>query len=160
MKRKALALPEYLYSPDQLVAVAGELESYATVLGQATRSKKAGELPELSAAAAAALELIPAAERNTESSVDELRQRLEALAAEAPRVTVVLAALASSKLKQEFVAWFRKNVRPDILVTFRANPDIAGGIVVRGMSRVYDDSFRTALLAHPENLVKGFDGVR
>ncbi|HEX7259960.1 MAG TPA: hypothetical protein VF272_03445 [Candidatus Saccharimonadia bacterium] len=151
-------LPEEVYSVDQILAVSEELHSYSVYLAAQRVQGVAGEPFILSSRAEAAVKRIPEDQR-TDAGIEAYRLQLEGLATTAPAVTLVLAAQAKAGLKQELVNWLRTNVHPDLLVNFRANPNIAGGIVIRTINHVYDCSFRQALLAHPEKFTKALDRV-
>ncbi len=156
MASKALALPASLYSSDRLLEVAEELHHYATALAHPRRGTAAEPL---SPATTDLLAILPAAKRDQSVQVEGLRQALEAFITTAPVVTLTLAALPSTVLKEELVAWLREEVRPNVLVNFQVNPDIAGGMVIRAGSHVYDCSFRTALLAEPARFTKELEHV-
>jgi hypothetical protein len=151
-----LKLPRSLYSVDQALAVAEELHQYSRGLGQRGHGKAS---PPLSREATALLQELPAAQRDQAAAVESLREELERLAAQAAVVTLVVAASPSAALKQELTEWLRTNVRPILLVNFHVNPEIAGGMVIRSTNRIYDCSFRAALMAHPERFTKVLDRV-
>ncbi len=145
--------PNGVYSVDQILAISEELHAYANELAAQRHGSPAGGPISLSPRAEAVLELLPQDKRD-DASVEQWRMELEKLANTAPTVTLVLAAAATPGLKQELVGWLRENVHPYLLVNFRVNPDIVGGIVIRSVNHVYDCSFRKALLAHPENFTR------
>ena len=149
-------LPPSLYSADQALAVAEELHQYGRRLG---RSAPKRSDTELSPEASALLATLPAAEREQTAAVEALREELEQLAATAAVVTLVVAAPPSAALKQELTGWLRTNVRPKLLVNFHVDPEIAGGIVIRGTNRLYDCSFRSALMAHQADFTKVLERV-
>jgi hypothetical protein len=151
-------LPEEVYSVDQILAVSEELHSYSVYLTAKRVQGAKAEPFNLSSRAEAAVALIPQ-EQQTDAGIEAYRLELEHLATTAPAVTLVLAAQAKPGLKQELVNWLRTNVHPDLLVNFRANPNIAGGVVIRTISHVYDCSFRQALLAHPEKFTEALERV-
>lgn len=138
-------LPDNLYSVDQVLAVAEELHQYGRQLAQ--KGPKTGD-QELSAEATGMLATLPAGERDEGSKIEELREGLEQVAASAAVITLVLAAPPSAQLKQELTKWLRTNVRPQLLVNFHVDPEIAGGIVIRSTNRIFDNSFRSALMAN------------
>jgi len=81
------------------------------------------------------------------ASLDELITDMEAFATSAPRMVITLAAPAPGDLKRQLVDWCRRNVAPDVLVDFRFNSSLLGGLVVSYGSHVYDWSFRRQILA-------------
>ena len=58
-----------------------------------------------------------------------------------------MAGPAPAQLKQKIVEWCRKNIDGDILVDFRFNATLLGGMVVKWGSHVYDWSFKRQLMA-------------
>lgn len=157
MASKALALPVSLYSTDRLLEVAEELHNHATELAQLHQQPT--EHAPLSPAAIELLADLPRTKQTQYAQVEGLRQALETFMVTAPVVTLTLAASPGTKLKEELVTWLRTEIRANVLVNFHVNPDIAGGVVIRAGSRIYDCSFRTALLAQPGRFTKGLDHV-
>jgi F0F1-type ATP synthase delta subunit len=155
-----MVLPASLHDSDQLLAVAEELHHLAVKLGQARRHGPKAATEELSPPAVAALDLVPEASRADDAAIERLRVQLEHMATAAPVVTLVLAGAASSRLKQELVGWLRQNVHAGLLVNFRVNPDIAGGVVIRTTNHVYDCSFRRPLLANAHKFTEVLERVR
>lgn len=79
-------------------------------------------------------------------SFDQLIDALEDYAKKAPTLTITLAAPATTGFKKSLVAWCRENIAPDVLIHFEFNSTLLGGMVVRFGSRVFDWSFRSAIL--------------
>ncbi|HUC20299.1 MAG TPA: hypothetical protein VMR98_02270, partial [Candidatus Polarisedimenticolaceae bacterium] len=136
-------LPAEIYSVDRILAVSEELHSYSVYLSASRVQGVKAEAFDLSSRAEAVVNLIPEDQRTAEG-IEAYRLQLEGLATTAPAVTLILAAQAKPGLKQELVNWLRANIHPGLLVNFRANPNIAGGIVIRTINHVYDCSFRQA----------------
>lgn len=153
MKAKT-ALPDELYSADQLLAVAEELHQFGIHM-----AKTGSKTEPLSPLAETAFSMISAPERNKPEAVENLRAQLEQMAATAPAITLTLAASPPRTLRNELVRWLRQSIRPDILVNIHVNPDIAGGVVIRSTNRIYDCSFRSALLAHADQFGKVLERV-
>ena len=149
------ALPASVYSPDHLRFVVEELERYVSTLLTLNRGGQGVTLPELSpeslAVIAAGLE---PAQASDAQAIMRLTVDLAHKLNTAVTMAVTLAALAPHALKEEMVAWLRENVSPDILVEFHVDPDIAGGMVLRSLNRVYDDSFRVHLLEKPRRFTE------
>lgn len=149
------ALPTEVYSPDHLRFCIEELTLYAAEVGKALRSKK--PIPEgpVSAESTALLNLLPASSKQTlQVQLQELVADLEQLEQRAAVVHITLVAPAPYRLKQELVGWVRQNLNPLALVSFHANPDIAGGMVVRVGNVMIDESFRNRVLAKPERFTE------
>ncbi len=129
-----------------------EVREYARWFSQAAIKQRvnAGQTAETPAITPAATELIlqwaPKEQLNSKR-LDELIAALEALKETAPSMTITLAAQAPGDLKKTLVGWCRQNISPDILVSFKFNATILGGMVVRFGSHVFDWSFRRQILA-------------
>jgi hypothetical protein len=112
--------------------------------------KHASEMPTLSTATT---ELLCAwGDKNplNQQSLDEIIEALKEFSQTAPSITFTLAAPPTNSLKITLTTWCRENIAPNILVTFKFNATILGGMVVRFGSRVFDWSFRRQLLANRE----------
>jgi len=82
----------------------------------------------------------------TQTAIDGLVKALEDYKKSAPSVTITLAAVPSGEVKVRLVAWCRKNLAENVLVSFRLNRNILGGLVVAYGSHIHDWSFRRKLL--------------
>ncbi|HSE61421.1 MAG TPA: F0F1 ATP synthase subunit delta [Candidatus Saccharimonadales bacterium] len=85
-----------------------------------------------------------------QKSLDALIETLATFKASAQTMTITLAAPAPNDLKERLVEWCRKNIAPEVLVTFKFNATLLGGMVVRYGSHVFDWSFRRDILAARE----------
>lgn len=150
-------LPDSLYSVDQVLAVAEELHQYGQQIGRSVHRK--APVVELSTEATAVLETLPAGQRDQSAAIEALRGGLEQLATTAAVITLVVAAPPSAQLKQELTGWLRANVRPKLLVNFHVDPEIAGGLVIRSTNHIFDDSFRSALIANQAKFTQVLDRV-
>lgn len=146
-----LQLPNSISSRQDLKSLVLELRGLARWLSQSATKQKfsksaAIEQPELSPAAQ---ELISrqAGKQIGQADLEKLIKALEGYAASAPYATITLAAPAPGALKKELVDWFRRNVRPEMLVDFKFNSTMLGGMVVSYGSHVYDWSFKRQILA-------------
>ncbi len=148
-----LKLPPEIVTRQDLKAAIAELKSQAKWLSQATIKKQvigseAPASPSLSQAAQDLTSQWHNGQAITQKSLDELVAELNDFAAKATYVNITLAAPPPNSLKQEMVAWFRKNVRTDLLVDFSFNATMLGGMVVRCGSHVFDWSFKRQILAN------------
>lgn len=84
----------------------------------------------------------------TQAMLDKLIEDLQELETAMPRIVVTLAAMPGNKLKASIVEWCRKNIDPALLVDFRFNATILGGMVVQYGSHVYDWSWRRQILSN------------
>lgn len=141
-------LPDSIYSPDHVRACIDELEHYAAILTKRARGGRS-VLPELSPAAKALLAEMKGADASRADVITALAAELSRHLEAAPKVTLVVAAPPSRGLKRELVDWWRAETVREVMVEFEVNPDIAGGVVVRTASKLFDYSFRTKLLADP-----------
>ncbi len=144
-------LPSGIYSPSDLAALILEIRAYATWFGQYVNAQRVGsrlaaEQPELSSIANDVIREYAKLSPITAARLDEIIATLEHAATHATVITITLAAPATTDVKQQLTAWCRQELSPAVLVAFRFNAHILGGMVVRAGSRVYDWSFRTKLM--------------
>lgn len=146
-----LSLPNTIASPQDLASLLSEVKEYAKWFSHASiKQKVAGSAPanppELSVAAN---ELIRGWSQNNpldRESFDKLVNGLESYTKSSPLITFTLAGPVSGELKKKLVGWCRENIAPNILVTFRFNATLLGGMVVQLGSSVFDWSFKRQIL--------------
>ena len=146
-----LNLPSEVISPEDLKSIALEVRQYAKWYSQySVKAKvttiKSAPPPAVSTVASNLIDLW-ASDHPTQKSLDELIASLENLAKDSPRVTITLAGPAPLSLKTTMVEWCRANIANNILVSFKYNSTLLGGMVVQHGSHVYDWSFRRRILA-------------
>jgi hypothetical protein len=149
-------LQNSVFSPQELKAIIMEVRRYSRWFAQnnvKTRvtGKAATEPLTISEQAAILIRELAAAQQLNQRALDGLISELEELEARLPRIVITLAALPGNSLKRAIVQWCRKNIAPDILVDFRFNATILGGMVVQYGSHVHDWSFRRQILAARSN---------
>lgn len=149
----ALKLPIEVVSPQDLTSLLIELRSLDTWLAhESIKQKVAGSTianpPIMSPAASSILNASKGSGGITRKLIESLVASLEDYSKQAPSMTITLAAPANNKLKQSLVAWCRANITDDILVTFRFNSTLLGGMVVRYKSQIFDWSLKRQLLAN------------
>lgn len=148
----SLKLSEDIATRQDLQTVTLEVKNYAAwaehaaVKKQVTKAAKS-DPPAISAAAAGMINQWQAGKDTAGQSLDGLIKSLEDFAAAAPHATITLAAPAPAKLKHDIVGWFRTAVRPDMLVDFKFDSTMLGGMMVACGSRVFDWSFKRQILA-------------
>lgn len=147
----SFTMPDSVASPQDLSALVFEVRDYARwyeheFVKQKTGAKKQTPQPELSAIASDVIRGWAAAEPLSQTSLDHLITILESYGKTAPVMTITLAAPAPVKLRSDLTAWARANLAPNILISFRFNSTILGGMVVRYGSRIYDWSFRRQIM--------------
>jgi hypothetical protein len=141
-------LPSNLSSRQDLTAAILELKAYTKwYLLDSNQKRVSGQSSfEEPAISEASRELLVGWQA-TKKNLDELIAELEEFKASAPHITVTLAAPAPSSLRKSIIEWCRANLNPNILVDFRFNSTMLGGMVVAYGSHVYDWSFRKQILA-------------
>ena len=147
-----LLLPDELSSRQDLRALILEIRGYTRWFNQAVVKShlSGGQSQAAPAVSSAALSLIKrwhGEQAISPKSLDGLIIALEDYAAMAPTITITLAAAPPNELKKTLIVWCRKNIRPDILVDFRFNSTMLGGMVVAFGSHVYDWSFKRQIMA-------------
>lgn len=144
-----LNLPDSVSSLQDLNALILELRDYKRWFAHAAIKKqvhagRTGGAPELSKAAQ---QLLTAEKATATTQIDELIHSLERYVHSAPSLTITLAAPPTAGIKESLVVWCRKNISPNILVSFQFNSTLLGGMVIRYGSHIFDWSFRRQILA-------------
>jgi hypothetical protein len=154
-------LPNTIASSQDLAALLSEIKVYATWFShESIKQKVAGsrglQPPELSITANELIRAWGKEKALSRESFDSLVASLERYSKSSPSITFTLAAPPSGELKKTLVSWCRDNIAPNILVTFRFNATILGGMVVQRGSSIFDWSFKRQILnnrqAFPEVL--------
>jgi hypothetical protein len=90
----------------------------------------------------------------SKQSLDQLIAELAATANTAPSITLTLVAPAPSSVQSALVSWVRTNLNQAMLVEFRWNASILGGIIARTDTTLYDWSYRAKLLGSRDRLIE------
>jgi len=148
----ALQLPNNVSSLQDLTDLTLEVRDYARWFLQSSIQQKVSahhqdNMPDISPTAKELLHVWGSQKSFNQQSLDELIAALEDFKNTAPSITITLAAPAPGDLRQTLVGWCREQLAPNMLVTFRFNSTILGGMVVRYGSRIFDWSFRRRILA-------------
>ncbi len=151
-----LTLPASVASAQDLSAVVNDVHTYAKwasreLIKQKVSGKSTGPQPELSSDASAIIRAWSGGKALTQTSIDGLVKALEEYKKTAPSITITLAAVPSGEVKTKLVAWCRKEIDQNVLVSFRLNRNILGGMVVAYGSHIHDWSFRRKLLEAPKS---------
>lgn len=146
-----LIIPDSVASAQDLGVILGEVKSYSAwasreLIKQKVAGKSAGPQPAMSEESARIIRDWSEGKPMTQVMIDGLVAALESHKKSAPSVTITLAAVPSGEVKSKLVAWCRKELNPSILVSFRLNRNILGGMVVAYGSHIHDWSFRRKLL--------------
>lgn len=145
-------LPASIVSPQDLTMTIREIQDYVAWATHETIKNRVGSKatltpqPELGAAAT---ELVGAWSKSKGTSADSYRQLIEVLeriAKSAPTLTITLAGPAPQHVKEHLVAWCREHLSENILVSFKFNRTLLGGMVVRAGSHIYDWSLHRKLM--------------
>lgn len=147
------SLPPTICSMSDLTSLLLEVRTYAKWYGQVINASKVNvkftePQPELSETTAAMIRDHAKQTPLSPASLDQLISELETIAAQAPTITITLAAPAPAEVKKILVAWCRSNLHPTMLVSLRFNSTILGGMVVRSRSQIYDWSWKRALMSN------------
>jgi hypothetical protein len=148
----ALQMPNSVSSMEDVTALALEVRDYARWFSHAVVKMHVNgtQIPKPPVVSPATSELIHdwgTKQPLNQKSLDNLITALEDFKLHAATMTITLAAPAGGDLKQQLVGWCRQNISADVLVNFRFNATLLGGMVVRLGSHVFDWSFRRQILA-------------
>lgn len=145
-----LTIPDSVASAQDLTAVLNDVHAYAKwaareLIKQKVSGKSAGAQPTVSAEAAQIIRDWSGGKAMSQASIDGLVKALEDYKKSAPTITITLAAVPSGEVRTKLVAWCRKELAAGVLVSFRLNRNILGGMVVAYGSHIHDWSFRRKL---------------
>lgn len=93
------------------------------------------------------------------TDVDQLISQLEKYLDQCLKIRITLASLPNLTIKKSLVNWCRENISEDILIDFRFNRYILGGMVINFKSHTYDLSFREKIIARQDKLREVIQGV-
>jgi len=147
----SLKLDNSISSPQDLKAMVLEVKTYAKWYNSSSiKLRVNGSTPEnqpvLSNQTVALIKSWAADKPLTQDRLDELLEELSEFEKSCPLITVTLAAMPSGELKHKMVDWCRAQIAPNVLVDFRFNSTLLGGMVVKYGSRIYDWSFRRQII--------------
>lgn len=154
-------LPPSVISQQDLAALTQEIRQYTVwyshnSIKQRVNAKKGTPAPDLSPAALELIRSVSNKKLLTQSILDNLLTYLERLQKNSHHMTITLAAAPSVSTKQTLTTWCRDNISDQLLVTFKFNSQILGGMIIQYGSHMYDLSFRRKILentaAFPEVL--------
>jgi len=144
-------IPDSVASAQDLTGVLNDVQAYAKwasreLIKQKVAGKSAGAQPAVSLEATAIIRDWSGGKPMSQTSIDGLLKALEEYKKSAPTITITLAAIPSGEVKAKLVAWCRKELAAGVLVSFRLNRNILGGMVVAYGSHIHDWSFRRKLI--------------
>ncbi len=146
-----IKLPSSVASLQDLMTLAQEVKEYSRWYAHESVKKQVdssapSEPPIVSPATLEIIHIYQKDGKLDQRTVAELIEKLEDYGESAPALTITLAAPPTNDIKTNLVSWCRENIAPNVLVSFRFNATILGGIVVRSGSHIFDWSFRRKLL--------------
>ncbi len=144
-------LPPNISSRSDLSALILEIRTYTKWYGQYVNAAKVGvqftaAQPELSQTASTLLREHAAHTPLSPETLDQLITALLDVEKNAPSISISLVGPAPAEVKAAIVAWCRTNLHESMLVTIRFNSTILGGMVVRSGSRIFDWSWKRAIM--------------
>jgi F0F1-type ATP synthase delta subunit len=147
-----LRLPSEVVSRQDFRAAISDIKQCAGWLAssqikQRVSAKAQDQPPSISPAADSLIKQWHGNNQVSQKSLEELVRELEDFAATAQRIVITLAAPPPSAIKQALSAWCREHMDPNILVDFKFNSTMLGGMAVEYGSHVYDWSFRRQILS-------------
>jgi hypothetical protein len=149
-------LPPAVYSPALLESVVYDLQYYLDWVRQnkirQTVGAKAKEEPSHSAETVLVIKAWQGNRPATLESLEQLLAHLKQL--KLPEVHIMLAALPNHSQREIIVNWFRTNVSPRLLLSFVADRNLGGGLVVRTPNRVFDYTWKQQLVAGRSKLAE------
>jgi hypothetical protein len=152
--KPAFELPGAVYSPQLLEAVTYEIQEYLVWYQQTKVQKQVGAKlaaePTHSAETALVIEAWLAGQPATVESVEALVAHLKGL--KLPEVHIMLAAMPNRTQRAALVDWFRNNTTPHLLLSFVADRNLGGGVVIRTPNHVFDYTWKQELMAGREKL--------
>lgn len=150
----AFELPPAVYSPQLLESVIYDVQYYLDWVRQNQIRSKVGAHPKPepnhSDETVLVIEAWLSGKPPTLESIEALLEHLKDL--KLPEVHITLAALPNRAQRETLVSWFRNNASPQLLVSFVADRNLGGGIVVRTPNHVYDYTWKQELVAGRDKL--------
>jgi hypothetical protein len=156
-------MPSDIQTPEQLQAAIYEVERYADWLRESSVRRGVGATnlpgePTMATETLAVVKTWQKGKKVTGESLGKLAVWLRAY--HPPVVHLVLADIAPPALRKRLSDWVRLNCHPAALLALSADSTIGGGVVIRTVNRLYDESFRHRLVANREALAKAVSNVR
>lgn len=149
-------LPSAVYSPQLLEAVTYDIERYLDWYRDATIRKKVGakaaDEPTHSAETALVIETWLDSRPPTVELLEDLLAHLKNL--NLPEVHIMLAAMPNRAQRTALVDWFRNNTTQQLLLSFVADRNLGGGVVIRTPNRVFDYTWKQELLNGRDKLAE------
>jgi hypothetical protein len=149
-------LPGAVYSPQLLESVIYDIQYYLDWYRQNQIRKKVGakpkEEPNHSDETVLVIKTWLGAKPATVEAMEELLVYLKKM--KLPQVHIMLAALPNMNQREMLVNWFRTNVGNGLLLSFVADRNLGGGVVIRTPNRVFDYTWKQQLIAGRSKLAE------
>jgi ATP synthase delta (OSCP) subunit len=148
------SLPNNIHSPADLQALILEIEAYRRWFMAASLKKRVSAtavVVQPPALSPASIDLIGQIQRKQQLNIEGLEvlaASLKSLEKSSPHITITLAAPPPMGLQKTIIAWCREQLAPNVLVSFKFNATLLGGMVVQSGSHVFDWSLRRNILAN------------
>lgn len=152
----AFELPPAVYSPQLLESVIYDLETYLEWYRESSVKKRVGAKPQEEPTHSAETVLVIQTYMDGKTPTLEGLQALlgELRAVKLPEIHLTLAAMPNHAQREALVMWFRRNVSPHVLLSFVADRNLGGGLVVRTPNHVFDFTWKQQLLGRREKLAE------
>jgi hypothetical protein len=151
-----LQLPSKIATPQQIEDVIMDLEKYAKWFSQASIKMKGkieiGDPPQISNEAVKLLDQVTSADDITTKKIDGLINSLLDIKDDSPRLTLTLAARPTQDTKVQLIEWCRTNLSDQVLVDFKMDRRLLGGMTVQYGSHIYDWSFQKLINQNADKL--------
>lgn len=156
----SVALPATIASRQDVARLRTEVERYRAWVQQYHNAAKRDiqyqhEQPALSEAAIVIIRQWLAEKK----SLDTLIADLATIAKTASSITLTLAGPAPASVQAQLVTWARNNLSEQLLIEFRWNAQILGGIVARTDTSIHDWSHRQLLMNSRDKLIERLSHV-
>ncbi len=150
-----LTLPATIASRQDVMRLRTEVERYRSWMDQYENAAKRSvtyqnEQPMLSEGAS----LMIRQWLDSKQLLTDMIKNLADIAASAPSMTLTLAGPPPASVQASLVTWVRENIDPAMLVEFRWNTRILGGIIAKTDTGFHDWSYRDRLLANRDKLIE------
>ncbi|MDB5169035.1 MAG: hypothetical protein JWO41_391 [Candidatus Saccharibacteria bacterium] len=155
----AFSLPLSVVGPVDLGRMIRELEALDNeLLQQELRKDQQVKLPKTSHLLDQTIELNKY-DLLKEADRKELKQQLAHLHDSAPTLHISFSADPSPLFIEKIMAWLRKEISPQLLLTIGEQPNIGAGCVVRTTNKYFDFSLRDHFMKQKVLLMESLSGV-
>ena len=155
-----VALPTTVASRQDVARLRTEVERYRAWVQQYQNAAKRDlqyqyEQPALSDAATVIIRQWLEAKQ----PLDTLITELASITKTAPNITLTLAAPAPASVQSQLVSWARTHLGEQMLIEFRWNAQILGGMIARTDTSIHDWSHRQLLMNSRDKLIERLSNV-